>query len=92
MIASEPYLGVREANNYRFAVIATPAGPYYSEPVKLWITPNYTRAARAAPAPPSAAATTRPASSPPRRPPRTAAARCCGPTVPSTSGSRSAAR
>ena len=45
MIASEPYLGVREANTYRFAVIATPAGPYYSEPVKLWITPNYTRAA-----------------------------------------------
>ena len=45
MIASEPYLGVREANSYRFAVIATPAGPYYSEPVKLWITPNYTRAA-----------------------------------------------
>jgi len=45
MIASEPYLGVREANNYRFAVIATPAGPYYSDPVKLWITPNYTRAA-----------------------------------------------
>ena len=45
MIASEPYLGVREASNYRFAVIATPAGPYYSDPVKLWITPNYTRAA-----------------------------------------------
>ena len=30
MIASEPYLGVREANTYRYAVIATPAGPYYS--------------------------------------------------------------
>ncbi len=43
MIASEPYLGVREANTYRYAVIATPAGPYYSEPVKLWITPNYAR-------------------------------------------------
>lgn len=45
MVASEPYLGVREAKTYRFAVIATPAGPYYSEPVKLWITPNYTRSA-----------------------------------------------
>ena len=45
MVASEPYLGVREADTYRFAVIATPAGPYYSEPVKLWITPNFTRAA-----------------------------------------------
>ncbi len=45
MIASEAYLGVREAQSYRFAVIATPVGPYYSEPVKLWITPNYTRSA-----------------------------------------------
>jgi branched-chain amino acid aminotransferase len=45
MVASEPYLGVREADTYRFAVIATPAGPYYSEPVKLWIMPNFTRAA-----------------------------------------------
>ena len=45
MIASEPYLGVREANTYRYAVIATPAGPYYSEPMKLWITPNYSRTA-----------------------------------------------
>lgn len=45
MIASEPYLGVREANTYRYAVIATPAGAYYAEPVKLWITPNYARSA-----------------------------------------------
>lgn len=45
MIASEPYLGVREASNYRFSVICTPVGAYYSDPVKLWITPNYTRAA-----------------------------------------------
>ncbi|HJE50949.1 MAG TPA: branched-chain amino acid aminotransferase [Tessaracoccus flavescens] len=45
MVATEPYLGVREANNYRFAVIATPAGAYYADPVKLWITPNYARSA-----------------------------------------------
>lgn len=45
MIASEPYLGVRPARAYRFAVIATPVGAYYSEPVKLWITPNFTRCA-----------------------------------------------
>ena len=45
MIASEALLGVREAKSYRFSVICTPVGPYYSEPVKLWITPNYTRAA-----------------------------------------------
>ncbi|HMR50125.1 MAG TPA: branched-chain amino acid aminotransferase [Arachnia sp.] len=44
-IASEPYLGVREATDYRFAVIASPAGPYYSEAMKLWVTPNFTRSA-----------------------------------------------
>ena len=45
MIADEPYLGVREAESYIFAVIATPAGAYYADPVKLWVTPNFTRAA-----------------------------------------------
>ncbi len=44
-IADEPYLGVREAKKYLYAVLATPAGAYYPDPVKLWITPNYTRAA-----------------------------------------------
>lgn len=45
MIADEPFLGVREAWRYTYAVIATPAGPYYPDPVKLWVTPNFTRAA-----------------------------------------------
>lgn len=44
-IASEPYLGVRPASGYTFAVIASPVGGYYDEPVRLWVTPNYTRAA-----------------------------------------------
>lgn len=46
MIANEPYLGVREAHNYIYAVIASPAGAYYPDPVKLWVTPNFTRAAK----------------------------------------------
>lgn len=45
-IADEPYLGVREAHKYLYAVLTTPAGAYYPDPVKLWITPNYTRAAK----------------------------------------------
>ncbi|MFV0428391.1 MAG: branched-chain amino acid aminotransferase [Arachnia sp.] len=45
-IASEPYLGVREAHSYRYAVIASPVGAYYPEPVRLWVTKNYTRAAK----------------------------------------------
>ena len=44
-IADEPYLGVREAKNYRYGLLASPVGAYYPAPVKLWITPNYTRAA-----------------------------------------------
>lgn len=46
MVADEPYLGVREAHRYLYAVVATPAGPYYPEPVRLWVTPTFTRAAR----------------------------------------------
>ncbi len=45
MVASEPYLGVRPASGYTFCVIASPVGAYYDEPVTLWLTPNYTRAA-----------------------------------------------
>lgn len=44
-IADEAFLGVRPSNNYLFAVLCTPAGPYYPDPVKLWVTPKYTRAA-----------------------------------------------
>ena len=44
-IADEPYLGVREAKNYRYGLLASPVGAYYPAPVKLWVTPNYTRAA-----------------------------------------------
>ena len=45
-IASETLIGVRAANEYTFCVIASPVGPYYPDPVTLWATPNFTRAAR----------------------------------------------
>ncbi len=45
MVASEPYLGVRPAKGYTFSVIASPVGAYYDQPVTLWLTPDYTRAA-----------------------------------------------
>ncbi len=44
-IADEPYLGVREAHHYVYGLLASPVGAYYPAPVKLWVTPNYTRAA-----------------------------------------------
>lgn len=49
MIATEPYLGVRPANKYLFAVILSPVGAYYPEgfnPIKIFVTDKYVRATR----------------------------------------------
>jgi branched-chain amino acid aminotransferase len=48
MFASEVFLGVRAAMEYLYVVIASPVGSYFKhgvKPVKLWVSPNYTRAA-----------------------------------------------
>ncbi len=48
MYASEVFLGVRPATEYRYLVIASPVGSYFSggvKPVTVWVSPNYTRAA-----------------------------------------------
>ena len=48
MFASEAFLGVRPAKQYKFIVIASPAGSYFkggAKPVKIWVSRNYTRAA-----------------------------------------------
>jgi branched-chain amino acid aminotransferase len=47
MIATEPFLGVRPAKQYKFMVIASPAGNYFKSgapAVSLWVS-QYTRAA-----------------------------------------------
>jgi len=47
MIATEAFLGVRPARQYKFIVIASPAGNYFksgAKPVSIWIS-EYTRAA-----------------------------------------------
>ena len=49
MFASEPFLGVRPAHEYIFCVIASPVGPYFkggAKPVSIWVSTDYTRAAR----------------------------------------------
>ncbi|MBR7744537.1 branched-chain amino acid aminotransferase [Phycicoccus sp. BSK3Z-2] len=49
MYASEPFLGVRPANEVTYSVIASPAGAYFPrglEPVTLWISEGYARAGR----------------------------------------------
>ena len=47
MFASEAFLGVRPAKEVTYAVIASPAGAYFSgglKPVNLWISTQYARA------------------------------------------------
>ncbi len=48
MFASEVFLGVRPSKHVTYAVIASPAGPYFSggvEPVTIWLSEDFTRAA-----------------------------------------------
>jgi len=46
MIATDSFLGVRPSETYRFMVIASPSGSYYSEPVRVKIETNFSRAAQ----------------------------------------------
>jgi branched-chain amino acid aminotransferase len=45
MFASDEYLGVRPSQNYRFMIIMSPAGKYYSTPPKVKVETEYIRAA-----------------------------------------------
>ncbi|SFM90548.1 branched-chain amino acid aminotransferase [Pseudonocardia ammonioxydans] len=48
MIATEVGLGVRPSSEYTYAVIASPAGPYFAggvKPMNVWLETEYTRAA-----------------------------------------------
>ena len=48
MFASEAFLGVRPARQYKFLVIASPAGNYFKSgapAVSIWLSSDYTRAA-----------------------------------------------
>ncbi len=48
MFASEAFLGVRPAKEYKFLVIASPAGNYFKSgvpAVKIWVSQDYVRAA-----------------------------------------------
>jgi len=45
MIATDDYVGIRPSEKYKFLIITSPVGAYYSEPVKVKIETYYTRAA-----------------------------------------------
>ncbi len=44
IFAADEFLGVRPSETYKFVVITGPAGAYYNEPVKLWVSQKYVRA------------------------------------------------
>lgn len=49
IIATDPFLGVRPSNTYKFMVILSPVGAYYKEginPVKIWVETEYVRAVK----------------------------------------------
>ncbi len=49
IIATDPYIGLRSSNTYRFFIILSPVGAYYPEgfdPVKIWVTTDHVRAVR----------------------------------------------
>lgn len=48
MFATDPFLGVRPGENYKFIILLGPVGPYYPEgfkPVPIMVTDKYVRAA-----------------------------------------------
>jgi branched-chain amino acid aminotransferase len=49
IIATDPYIGLRSSNTFRFFIILSPVGAYYPEgfdPIKIWVTTNHVRAVR----------------------------------------------
>jgi branched-chain amino acid aminotransferase len=45
MFSSDSALGVRASACYKFMIILSPTGPYYSKPMRIYVEEKYTRAA-----------------------------------------------
>ena len=46
MYADEAFIGMRAAKKYKFIIFASPSGPFFSKPIKLWAETQYIRAAQ----------------------------------------------
>ena len=44
MYADEAFIGMRASNKYKFIIMASPAGPLFSKPIKLYAETTYIRA------------------------------------------------
>lgn len=45
MIATDPVIGVKPSETYKFMIILSPSGLYYQAPMKIYVEEKYTRAA-----------------------------------------------
>ncbi len=49
IVATDPFLGVRASDTYKFFIILSPVGSYYAQglqPVKIWVCEDHVRAVR----------------------------------------------
>ena len=46
MFSTDEMIGVRPSDNYKFMIILSPSGPYYSTPMRIWVEENYVRAVK----------------------------------------------
>jgi branched-chain amino acid aminotransferase len=46
MFATDEAIGVKASDNYKFMILLSPTGPYYSAPMRIYVEEKYTRAAR----------------------------------------------
>lgn len=44
MFSTDEMIGVRPSQNYKFMIILSPTGPYYSEPMRIYVEEHYVRA------------------------------------------------
>jgi branched-chain amino acid aminotransferase len=45
MFASDEVIGVKPSDTYKFMILLSPTGPYYSAPMRIYVEEHYTRAA-----------------------------------------------
>ena len=45
MFATDAALGVKPSDSYKFMILLSPTGPYYADPMKIYVEEKYTRAA-----------------------------------------------
>src|SRR5258708_35091904 len=46
MFATDEAIGVKASDNYKFMILLSPTGPYYSAPMRIYVEEKFTRAAR----------------------------------------------